>query len=131
MLRGVRSPPRAADALAVAAALACRLLNSPACRLCTAAAAHQQPRIGATIVAIVPQTPSTADELGLGPSDVLALRIDEEETRLRLPAGSLCFAPCEAADVAAAWVDTLHGARGVSPSSVLQWSKGTVHHATE
>jgi hypothetical protein len=37
------------------------------------------------------------------------------------------FVPCDQADDATLFVDRFHGSRGESPTSVLQWSKGTVH----
>ena len=37
------------------------------------------------------------------------------------------FAPCDASDKNAIYVDRLYGNRGDTPTSVLQWSKGTIH----
>ena len=117
VLRGVLRSPHIADAVAVAAAVACRLLDVRACRIVHAAALAED---GAPVVAVVPSG---------GAGDALVVLV--ESSAEPLPPGSLLFTPCEATNHSASWVDALHGARGVSPSSVLQWSKGTVHTPTE
>ena len=41
------------------------------------------------------------------------------------------FAACSKDDSAAVFVDSLHGSKGETPTTVIQWSKGTVHHKSQ
>ena len=41
------------------------------------------------------------------------------------------FAACSKDDSAAVFVDPLHGSKGETPTTVIQWSKGTVHHKSQ
>ena len=107
-----------AEAAAAEAALAARLLDAPACREAAAGEAGT--------VALLRAGDAAAAGTWLGPSDALATRVDTGTA----VEGRRVFAACAAGDGAAVWVDPLHGARGVCPTSVLQWSKGTVHHAS-
>lgn len=44
--------------------------------------------------------------------------------------GFYSFVECDPSDDAAVVVDRFHGSRGDTPTSVLQWSKGTIHRST-
>ncbi len=102
-------------------AAATRVLDSQACRICASSAE-------AGAVAMAPRIDSLEwGGVSLNVGDVLVARLPTLE---RLPSSQtmlmLCVLQCTADDPAAAWVDTLHAARGISPTSVTQWSKGTL-----
>ena len=115
------------DEAIVAAALAARLLDAPAVR---AARADDE-----NVVAVVPAAaaPSAPPELPFewSDTDVLAIAVGAAPLGRTADWLSWRFVACDAADTAAVWVDPLHGGRGTTPTSVLQWSKGTVHYSEE
>ena len=41
------------------------------------------------------------------------------------------YAACSKDDSAAVFVDSLHGSKGETPTTVIQWSKGTVHYKSQ
>ena len=108
-----------------AAALAARLLDAPACRAARAG--------DAAAVALLRDAGQACGAAGqgiwLGPRDALAVLVTGSAVQ-SVPDHRV-FAACAADDCSAYWIDPLHGGRGVCPTTVLQWSKGTVHHATE
>ena len=110
---------------ACAAALAARLLDAPACRAARAG--------DAAAVALLRDAGQACGAAGqgiwLGPRDALAVLVTGSAVQ-SVPDHRV-FAACAADDCSAYWIDPLHGGRGVCPTTVLQWSKGTVHHATE
>lgn len=94
------------DNLSAAAGIACRLLGSPACRL------TETPSTSDTVVAI------TVDSSDLQAGDMWA--------RKGVYESALLFEPAAADDSLRTFVDPLFGTRGETPTTVIQWSKGTV-----
>ena len=41
------------------------------------------------------------------------------------------YAACSKDDSATVFVDSLYGSKGETPTTVIQWSKGTVHHKSQ
>lgn len=81
---------------------------------------------------VLPQSDSDLARLDLNPGDVLAL--DASTPMVEQLADDVCtlwFEPVAADDDRAVWVDPFFGTRGSSATSVIEWSKGTIHHATE
>ncbi len=58
---------------------------------------------------------------------VLSRRRENSNESANSDNGVYTFLPCPASDERAIFVDRFHGTRGETPTSVLQWSKGTVH----
>lgn len=108
-----------------AAALAARLLDVPACR---EAASPTDASIG-----ILCATSVAPESFGLHPGDVLAVssgtslaqQVEEQSW------ATSWFSPADANDEAALWCDPFYGTRGSAPTTVIEWSKGTIHHATK
>jgi hypothetical protein len=102
------------------AAVATRILDAPACRLCESSA-------DASAAAITPRR--GVHEWGgmrLNIGDVLVSRSGLLDTHPSQNCLFMWVEECEADDPTAFWVDTLHAARGTTPTSVTQWSKGTI-----
>jgi hypothetical protein len=133
----------AARQAAIAAALAARLLDVPA--VCPLRESFLSPTAASAAA------PSPAACVLFAPRDVLVAGFDlHAGDALIVADGSpaphcdplpwYCFVACpkaadrsgaEGAAVDGCWVDPLYGRRGESPTSVVQWSKGTVHHPTD
>ena len=102
------------------AAVATRILDAPACRLCESST-------DASAAAITPRR--GVHEWGgmrLNIGDVLVSRSGLLDTHPSQNCLIMWVEECEADDPTAFWVDTLHAARGTTPTSVTQWSKGTI-----
>ena len=117
-----------------AVAVACRLLNAPACASISGeffSGASADSTDSPWSIAFVYYTDSTVHEparetvLGfdLGPNDVLV-----SSSGILEEAVTWTFAcvPCQDDDTNAAYRDALFGKRGETPTTVVQWSKGTI-----
>lgn len=104
----------------VAAALAAKLLGVPACR--SISCAPVSPDAVAILLVLEPQT---LENVQLEPGDVLAVQSDRVGQHSAVEV--LVFAPCAPEEPDAVWHDRFHGARGTAPTSVLQWSKGSIY----
>ena len=111
------------DSLSAAAGVACRLMESPACRLVETAEKEQN-----VVQVSLPISEESARQLesssgvSLSPGDLLAKTSSGESHE-----GGLwfTFVPCSASE-SVLFVDRLHGTRGETPTTVVQWSKGTI-----
>lgn len=116
-------------------AVACRLLNAPASTFIhgefltdTPADSTDPPWSAAFVYCMDSSTvhePSGETVLGfdLGPNDVLvssSVSLEEAVT------WTFTCVPCQADDTNAAYRDALFGKRGETPTTVVQWSKGTI-----
>jgi hypothetical protein len=120
-----------------AAGLACRLLGSPAVKL----ARNYMDGSGANrdetalyIILILTVSEGSNAKFGsafygggpLAVGDAFAC-YDVDATETGDENGVHSFIPCDSSDINAVFVDRFHGTRGETPTSVLQWSKGTIH----
>jgi hypothetical protein len=136
--RVMASYPDSSDRLSVAAGIACRLLDSPACFIVheddrdklSDARQHLAIWISSldyemNVSDLVPNSSETYYGGGsLAHGDAMVL----SEQKLPLDhKGWIVFVPCDAQDPQASFVDSLFGKRGSCPTSVVQWSKGTIH----
>jgi len=120
-----------------AAGLACRLLGSPAVKIARKSIDDSNAdRDGTALHVILPLTESEGSNAKFGSAfygggplavgDAFACyEVDETETGNEN--GVHSFIPCDSSDTNAVFVDRFHGTRGETPTSVLQWSKGTIH----
>ena len=127
--------------ISVAAGLACRLLNSPACRRVYPGENHSQSnpsRVGVHIFLPVTEIERNkcasflsqlnlitygGGDMMLGDAHMVATHVLTKTNHL-----SWCytFVPCDKGDAANIFVDRFYGTRGETPTSVIQWSKGTI-----
>mmetsp|Transcript_5864 Transcript_5864/g.8862 ORF Transcript_5864/g.8862 Transcript_5864/m.8862 type:complete len:479 (+) Transcript_5864:2-1438(+) len=124
-----------------AAGLACRLLGSPAVKIArNSMDSSNADRDGTALHVILPLTESEGSNAkfgsafyGGGPFGVgdafACYDVDETDTDTDTgnEIGVQSFIPCDSSDTNAVFVDRFHGTRGDTPTSVLQWSKGTIH----
>lgn len=114
------------DVLAASAGVACGLLQSPGCKLQVECQPNQKP-----ICAMIPITESGAIALraklsaDLAVGDCFAAAMNEcppnvDGVVIR------CFQPCPKEDPDAVFLDPFYGTRGETPTTVVQWSKGTI-----
>jgi hypothetical protein len=136
--------------LSAATGLACRLLEMPACRL--VAQNELLDGIDGDIVEIVVSSGKSighGDHGGgnaagggdLARGDVLARRLNNAAPRGQCSASytllrggdssSYIFTAALVDDHAAVFVDPLFGSRVVTPTTVVEWSKGTIHYSTQ
>lgn len=131
----------------LAAGVACRLLEAPACRVWRrSATAAAENRDTTTMIQVVVVTSKGTDvdswaaqstilasgggggDFGVG--DMLAIRQSSSSSSFKdeSPAGTHVyqFVACSVDDPSATWVDPFHGTRGDTPTTVIQWSKGTI-----
>jgi hypothetical protein len=106
--------------LSAAAGLACQLLQSPACKPSTTPPSFTRDTVKILI--------SRVDDGGdLGPGDCLAaIASDSDDESQNTNSFMHMLESCAADDPNALFVNRLHGTRGETPTSVVQWSKGTV-----
>ena len=106
--------------LSAAAGLACQLLQSPACRPSSTPLSTTRD----TVKIIIPRV----DVGDVGPGDCLAAIASISDDRLSDANNSFLYMleACAADDPNALFVNRLHGSRGETPTSVVQWSKGTI-----
>jgi hypothetical protein len=106
--------------LSAAAGLACQLLKSPGCK---PSSTPPSTSTRDTVKIIIPRV----DVGDLGPGDCLAViaSISDDGSP---DANSFIYMleACAADDPNALFVNRLHGSRGETPTTVVQWSKGTV-----
>jgi hypothetical protein len=106
--------------LSGAAGLACRLLQSPACKLSSTPPSAPQDTVKMTI-------PRVEDVGDLGPGDCLAAIASGIDDGSPDANSFICMLEaCAADDPNALFVNRLHGSRGETPTTVVQWSKGTI-----
>lgn len=126
--------------LSAAAGVACRLLGCPAIKLSSMGDSSGNESLQITVPVTETDSMRSIERLtekfgssfyGGGPlasGDAFAFIAtcsgDEEQVHYD---EFYSFVPCDQADDATLFVDRFHGSRGESPTSVLQWSKGTVH----
>lgn len=111
------------DALAAAAGIACRLLESPGCRLIS----DLNECSGQALVEIgfshTEQTHENSNQsLYLKDGDAL---VQKKVTR-RPYLTNYLFEACAAKSPELTFFDPLYGTRGETPTTVVQWSKGTI-----
>ena len=112
------------EARVALAAVATRILDAPACRLCESST-------DASTAAITPRR--GMHEWGgmrLNIGDVLVARTGVLDALPSQNCLLMWVEACAVDDPTAFWVDTLHAARGTTPTSVTQWSKGTIFYPT-
>eukprot|EP00977_Amphora_coffeiformis_P020026 scaffold7808_cov184-Amphora_coffeaeformis.AAC.5 len=133
VLRRMKSSNEGA-ARAVAAGVACRLLATPACRQVVDAKSGQL-EDNDNILEVLVATQDLALEAGahdLQAGDVWAQCDDDDKSRSSSntdnghPGTKFRFMATTADDPAADYVDPLFGMRGETPTTVVQWSKGTI-----
>lgn len=119
------------DTLSAAAGITCRLMNSPACRLLREAPkeASQQRAVRIVLPTSELEAQTINDKLGsvvgsLSPLDLIAVTASVDSLREESDTW-LQFVPCETND-SALFVDPLFETRGETPTTVVQWSKGTI-----
>jgi hypothetical protein len=104
------------DTISAAAGIACRLLESPACRML------KKPT-DASIAIVVGDNEGSHPDLSDG--DLLILQSLQDDNS---PPFRIFFEAAQADDTShpVTFHDPLFGTRGDTPTSVLQWSKGTI-----
>jgi hypothetical protein len=110
------------EAFSVAAGIACRLLDVPACRVVVSDTTTTKCLLLQVVVALKSTTNGDNDDLQ--PGDVWAGQdqaSNETEGKIRF-----LFTATTADDPMATYVDPLFGKRGDTPTTVIQWSKGTI-----
>jgi hypothetical protein len=120
------------DALSAAAGIACRLMNSPACRLLEIPPAATDREI---LQIALPTTNQQVDSVNkligadglLSSGDLVARVISGQPSSSSQDDGCwFHFVPCDASDSSVLFADRLFGTRGETPTTVVQWSKGTI-----
>jgi hypothetical protein len=129
--------------ISVAAGLACRLLHSSACRLIrpveNSSPSSSSRGVGGVHV-FLPVTEvertncatflSQLNFVTYGGGEIMVGDANVVTTNALIDSNSLSccytFAPCEKGDAAVCFVDQFHGTRGETPTTVIQWSKGTI-----
>jgi hypothetical protein len=136
--------------LSATAGIACRVLETPACRLVRENELDDCIRTNADIVEIVVSSGKVlgqgdhgnvaagGGDLALG--DVLARSVNDAVSRRcsgsassssSSPEGeSYIFTSVLSDDPVAVFVDPLYGSRGETPTTVVEWSKGTIHYSS-
>jgi hypothetical protein len=105
--------------LSASAGLACQLLRSPACKPSSTPPSTTRD----TVKIIIPRV----DIGDLGPGDCLAaIASDCDDGSPDTNSFMFMLEACAADDPNALFVNRLHGSRGETPTTVVQWSKGTV-----
>ncbi|CAB9525847.1 expressed unknown protein [Seminavis robusta] len=103
------------------AAVACRLMGAPACRN------FEQDDGSPSAYVYYTDQPETVGEFDLSPGDLLVSsfeRISSHQASLVTWQGA--YVACSAEDNNAVYRDILFGTRGETPTTVIQWSKGTI-----
>lgn len=117
-----------------AAALAARLLGVPAVWALRGGADDPPPCASVLVAGGAPASAGTASgraDTGLPAADAIVFAGAPDDGRSAAAAPSAALAlrfasapPGRSPSAAAAWVDPLHGKRGRTPTSVVEWSKG-------
>lgn len=102
------------DARIPAAAVACRLLGASACAIVPSSRSSDAVHLYYT------DHHETILGFDLGPGDVLAAVAES------LDHWTETVAPCQVDDPSVFYRDALFGIRGETPTTVIQWSKGTI-----
>ena len=108
----------------VAVGVACRLLESPACRPALSSEEGAVLILLPTTSEEATATESESIEVSLSPGDLHAVRLLGDEICSNGP--WYTFAACDPTDARACFVDQLFGKRGETPTTVVQWSKDTI-----
>ena len=130
------------------AGIACRLLQSPACKLVMADSPSSPPKTGNVLIRITVKTRTSTDgndDNVLSPGDCLAELISmdgssDDETSTETSSSSSSSNTVliwetysnntsdghNKEEVDVIFVDRLYGTRGETPTTVIQWSKGTI-----
>ena len=115
------------DVVSAMAGVACRLSASPASRWVTPSELGEATPRGLLFIAVAHDVEKNLEVergsvVSLSPGDLLAT---VSPGKAREEGLWFAFAPCEAS-VSATFVDRLYGTRGSTPTTVVQWSKGTI-----
>ncbi|KAI2514035.1 hypothetical protein MHU86_419 [Fragilaria crotonensis] len=115
------------DVISATAGVACRLFASPACRWVTPSeylegTQHELLFITVSQDAAKNLLVERGSVVSLSPGDLLATVSPGKAQHEGL---WFAFAPCEPSE-SATFVDRLYGTRGPTPTTVVQWSKGTI-----
>ena len=105
-----------------ACAVACRLLRAPACAKASSKNSKE------SVYLFFEQKTSretTILSFELGPADVLVAEVGIASSVQGID-WKAALIPCQASDPAAIYVDDLFGKKGETPTTVVQWSKGTI-----
>ncbi len=132
--------------LSAAVGISCRLLGSPGVKLLSTVETNLVH--GGSIQVIVPMEEDESESIqfieslsekfgssfyGGGPlakGDAFAFLLPTETQTQTHFDGFYIFVPCDPSDDNAIFCDRFHGSRGNTPTSVLQWSKGTIHRTS-
>ena len=117
------------DTRSVAVGVACRLLEAPACRHDVATTPTGSDDTTERVVQVLVATRDTTigEQWDLQAGDVWAQQCDNlHPTASSDGCQEYRFVATTAEDPAADYVDPLFGMRGETPTSVVQWSKGTI-----
>lgn len=124
-------------ATSVAAGISTRLLNVCACRSISHGENMLVDCVGILLLVNEDQAERYSDiasYFGKGPlfvGDALAVSGSLlENTNSQAMEAFQVYSSCSSDDIAATFVNTLHGGRGETPTTVVQWSKGTVHYSS-
>ena len=144
MIRNVLRPERDTAisheiAESASAGIAARLLDAPA--VCNIPSTDASDAGGDVVYALIPLDEKDAQEIAdsissaaggggsLGTGDVFAtscyIGAKTNDCNWRRYAG------CSKDDPSAFFIDTLYGSKGETPTTVIQWSKGTVHYNSQ
>jgi hypothetical protein len=115
-------------ALSGMAGIACQLLKSPACKLSNPNSSSLNGNVPALHIRM-PLLDDPSSDLAAG--DCLARLIprhDKAESRQHHEETSFIFVfeQCQENDANALFVNRLFGSRGETPTTIVQWSKGTI-----
>ena len=109
--------------LSAAAGIACQLLQSPACKKAEASSWSSTSQCVRIYVPLF-------DSGDWSPGDCQATLVSGKMT-LEEDKNIVLLEACETNDPKTVFVDRLFGTRGETPTTVIQWSKGTIHYSTE
>jgi hypothetical protein len=132
VLRQVVATSSSGNSLSAAAGIACRLMNSAACRLVEDSDMNSTDREVLQIA--LPTTNQQVDTVNklmgadgsLSSGDLVASVISGQAWSCQEGEWWFHFVPCDASDSSVLFVDRLFGTRGETPTTVVQWSKGTI-----
>jgi len=114
------------DARSAAAGISCRLMRSPACRLLDNVGSGQ----GEVLRIAIPTSEESARHLeqrysvSLSPGDLYAI-VSSAESLVVDDMSWFTFVRCETS-ARVSFIDRLYGTSGETPTTVVQWSKGTI-----
>lgn len=105
------------EATVLARAVVCRLLEAPACCI-------SPDGVSSDVFVLFPSRQITVLGFDVGPNDVLVVSANDVGTMDAQWNEALCA--CSSDEEGAIFKDSLYGTRGETPTTVIQWSKGTI-----